>query len=139
MGNRVYKSSMEAAIYAYHDAADTDRCVLLAKEIENFRVAAKYLEVAKNPDEAKAIWEVVDARESEERERIKEKGASAREEAEDLLTNHKPLEAALVLTKKDLLSEAADILRGESDLKSVLFLTRLLQLLRMYILKLQGQ
>jgi WD40 repeat protein len=132
VGQRVYKSSMEAAIYAYHDAGDTERCVLIAKEIENFRVAAKYMEVAKDSEEAKAIWEIVEARESEDQQRKVELGESARKESDELLNQHKPLEAALALTKKDLLEEASDVLRGESDLKSVLFLTRLLHQLQDY-------
>jgi hypothetical protein len=132
VGNRVYRSSMEAAIYAYHDAGEVERCVLLAKEIQNFRAAGKYLELVKKPDEAKEIWEVVEARESEEEERTKELGEPARKESETLVDEHKPLEAALVLAKAGLHVEAAEILRGESDLKAVLFQTRLLHQLQDY-------
>jgi hypothetical protein len=117
---------MEAAIYAYHDAGDLERCVLLAKEIENFRVAAKYLESAKKPEEAKGLWEIVETRETEAEQRRLELAESARKEAEVLVETHKPLEAATVLAKKEMYEEASEILRGESDLRSVLFLTRLL-------------
>ncbi len=132
VGVRVYRSSMEAAIYSYHDAGDFDRCIFIAKEIENFRAAAKYMELAKKPDEAKAIWEIVGAREDEHRQRALELGEPARKEAEVLVESHNPLEAATVLAKKGLLDEAADTLRGESDLKSVLFLTRILHQLAEY-------
>jgi outer membrane protein assembly factor BamB/tetratricopeptide (TPR) repeat protein len=126
VGARVYRSSMEAAIYAYYDAGDLERCVLLAKEIENFRAAAKYLEVTKANDEAKALWEVVEAREAEDAAHLLERGEPARKEADVLTETHKPLEAATVLAKAHLYEEAAEVLRGESDLRSVLFLTRLL-------------
>ncbi len=126
VGERVYRSSMEAAIYAYYDAGDLDRCVLLAKEIGNFRAAAKYREVAKDAKDAKAIWEVAETREAEDVARRKEKAAPARKEAEALADAHKPLEAATLLAKAQLFDEAAEVLRGESDLRSVLFLTRLL-------------
>ncbi len=132
MGNRVYRSSMEAAIYAYHDAGDIDRCVLLAKEIQNFRLAGKYLEMVKKPDEAKDLWEIVEARESEAKERQNEQGEPARIEAEGLMEEHKPLDAAMVLAKAGLLEEATDALRGESDLKSLLFQTRLLHQMQDY-------
>jgi tetratricopeptide (TPR) repeat protein len=126
VGKRVFNSSMEAAIYAYYDAGDLDRCVLLAKEIGNFRAAAKYQEVVKSPEQAKALWEIVETREAEERARVKEKGEPARKEASVLAESHKPMEAATVLAKAQLFDEAAEVLRGESDLRSVLFLTRLL-------------
>ncbi len=126
VGDRVYKSSMEAAIYAYYDAADMDRCVLLAKEVGNFRAAAKYQEVAKSPEQAKALWEIVETREAEEAAKLKQRGGAAAKEAEVLTDNHKPLEAATVLAKAQLYDEAIEVLRGESDLRSVLFLTRLL-------------
>jgi len=132
VGVRVYRSSMEAAIYSYHDAGDLDRCILIAKEIENFRAAAKYTEMAKKPEDAKALWEVVEARASEDLQRKLEAGEPARKEADVLVETHKPLEAATVLAKKHLFEEAAEVLRGESDLRSVLFLIRLLHQLGDY-------
>jgi outer membrane protein assembly factor BamB/tetratricopeptide (TPR) repeat protein len=126
VGDRVFRSSMEAAIYAYYDASDMDRCVLLAKEIGNFRAAAKYQEVTKSPEQAKALWEIVEAREAEEEAKLSERGEPARKEAEVLGETHKPFEAATVLAKAQLYDEAAEVLRGESDLRSVLFLTRIL-------------
>ncbi len=126
VGTRVFNSSMEAAIYAYYDSGELDRCVLLAKEIGNFRAAAKYQEVGKRPEQASALWEIVETREAEDKARILEKGEPARKEAEVLTMDHKPYEAATVLAKAQLFEEAADLLRGESDLRSVLFLTRIL-------------
>jgi tetratricopeptide (TPR) repeat protein len=132
IGNRVYRSSMEAAIYAYHDADDLERCVLLAKEIENFRAAAKYLEAGKNSDEARDLWEIVGARESEAQERKHEQGEPSRKEASLLMDQHKVLDGAMALAKIDLFDEAVEMLRGESDLKSVLFQTRLLHQMQDY-------
>jgi outer membrane protein assembly factor BamB/tetratricopeptide (TPR) repeat protein len=126
VGDRVFRSSMEAAIYAYYDSGDLDRCVLLAKEIGNFRAASKYQEVAKSPEQAKALWEIVETREAEEEAQLRENGEPARKEAEVLAESHKPFEAATVLAKAQLFDEATEVLRGESDLRSVLFLTRIL-------------
>jgi WD40 repeat protein len=124
--DRVLRSSMEAAIYAYHDAGDIQRCVLLAKEIKSFRSAAKYLEEAKDLEEARAVWEVVEAREAEEKEALRPQDDAAKAEAQKLLDARKPFDAAGVLAKRELWAEAADALRGESDLRAVLFTTRLL-------------
>ncbi|MCK4301066.1 MAG: hypothetical protein KAX80_16120, partial [Planctomycetes bacterium] len=91
-----------------------------------------YTEMAKKPEDAKALWDVVEARASEDLQRKLEAGEPARKEADVLIETHKPLEAATVLAKKHLFEEAAEVLRGESDLRSVLFLTRLLHQLGDY-------
>ena len=130
--DRVLRSSMEAAIYAYHDAGDIKRCVLLSKEIQDFRSAAKYLEEAKQSDEARAVWEIVTSREAEEKAHRKEQDDVAREEARKLLEARKSIDAAAALAKRELWGEAVDALRGESDLRAVLFTTRLLHQMQDY-------